>query len=216
MECKAEHHRRISCNNRQSTFLVRLYAPLPWYYTSRCDCSISRRVSDKHALVNELLYMLHYSSMSGVDDTICSTGCNCSSTTFEPVCGNDGITYFSACRAGCTTSFMEDNVRLIIIFTLKFYSCIFLIIIKGESLFRNCSCILSGGINDTATTGKCESTCVLLAPALLLFIISIIFAFITSIPYQYFILRSVILYVHYNRVSIVTIYLYSIIIQSCV
>ena len=32
----------------------------------------------------------------------CNTGCECSHRLAEPVCGNNGLTYFSPCHAGCT------------------------------------------------------------------------------------------------------------------
>ncbi|XP_077119543.1 solute carrier organic anion transporter family member 3A1 [Ranitomeya variabilis] len=32
----------------------------------------------------------------------CNTGCECQNDSFTPVCGADGITYMSACFAGCT------------------------------------------------------------------------------------------------------------------
>ncbi|XP_043190630.1 solute carrier organic anion transporter family member 4A1-like isoform X1 [Amphibalanus amphitrite] len=32
----------------------------------------------------------------------CNSGCGCGSGRFEPICGPDGITYFSACHAGCS------------------------------------------------------------------------------------------------------------------
>lgn len=34
----------------------------------------------------------------------CNTGCECLMTDVEPVCGNNGLTYFSPCHAGCTSS----------------------------------------------------------------------------------------------------------------
>lgn len=34
----------------------------------------------------------------------CNTGCECPMTDVEPVCGNNGLTYFSPCHAGCTAS----------------------------------------------------------------------------------------------------------------
>lgn len=49
--------------------------------------------------------------MAGIDQSSCASMCGCSSTIFEPVCGIDGITYFSACRAGCVVS-MDNDVRL--------------------------------------------------------------------------------------------------------
>ncbi len=43
------------------------------------------------------------------DTTIssCNYDCACNSSAYEPVCGADGITYFSPCRAGCKKTF--DN-----------------------------------------------------------------------------------------------------------
>ncbi|CAH1248319.1 SLCO3A1 [Branchiostoma lanceolatum] len=39
----------------------------------------------------------------------CNTGCNCNLDKYSPVCGSDGVTYFSGCHAGCTEkqSFMH-------------------------------------------------------------------------------------------------------------
>lgn len=34
----------------------------------------------------------------------CNTGCECPAIDVEPVCGNNGLTYFSPCHAGCTAS----------------------------------------------------------------------------------------------------------------
>ncbi len=35
----------------------------------------------------------------------CNVQCGCNAKEYEPVCGANSITYFSACHAGC------DNVR---------------------------------------------------------------------------------------------------------
>lgn len=38
----------------------------------------------------------------------CNFGCECHMTEVEPVCGNNGLTYFSPCHAGCT-AFTSSN-----------------------------------------------------------------------------------------------------------
>ncbi|XP_027448533.1 solute carrier organic anion transporter family member 1C1 isoform X4 [Zalophus californianus] len=46
----------------------------------------------------------------------CNSRCKCSETKWDPVCGENGITYASACLAGCQTSTRSGK-------TLIFYNC---------------------------------------------------------------------------------------------
>lgn len=39
----------------------------------------------------------------------CNFGCECRMTDVEPVCGNNGLTYFSPCHAGCTAFSSRSN-----------------------------------------------------------------------------------------------------------
>jgi hypothetical protein len=39
----------------------------------------------------------------------CNFGCECRMTDVEPVCGNNGLTYFSPCHAGCTAFSSSSN-----------------------------------------------------------------------------------------------------------
>ena len=50
-----------------------------------------------------------HSSLSTNDVLLssCNFDCNCTSTIFEPVCGADGITYFSPCRGGCQKRILD-------------------------------------------------------------------------------------------------------------
>ncbi|XP_063781805.1 solute carrier organic anion transporter family member 3A1 [Pseudophryne corroboree] len=59
----------------------------------------------------------------------CNNGCECHNDSFSPVCGADGITYMSACYAGCT-----------------------------KTNLTGCSCITSVPVeNATVVPGKCPS-----------------------------------------------------------
>ncbi|KFP33906.1 Solute carrier organic anion transporter family member 1C1, partial [Colius striatus] len=62
----------------------------------------------------------------------CNSDCKCASDVWDPVCGDNGITYASACLAGCTAS-----------------------------VFHNCSCLevsSSWTGNNSATLGQCPKS----------------------------------------------------------
>lgn len=61
--------------------------------------------------------------------------------------------------------------------------------------YGDCSCITDAAAglalsNSTATSGLCQSTCILIVPTLILILIAIMMLFGVAIPYQYFILRQ--------------------------
>ncbi|XP_045637413.1 solute carrier organic anion transporter family member 1B3 isoform X2 [Ursus americanus] len=72
----------------------------------------------------------------------CNSDCNCDQSHWEPVCGDNGITYISPCLAGC--KFSNGS--------------------KNSMVFHNCSCVEVTSIqnkNNSVTLGECprDSQC---------------------------------------------------------
>uniref|UniRef100_A0A672TLR0 Solute carrier organic anion transporter family member n=1 Tax=Strigops habroptila TaxID=2489341 RepID=A0A672TLR0_STRHB len=69
----------------------------------------------------------------------CNSDCKCSSHVWDPVCGDNGVTYVSACLAGCTASVGQGK----------------------NTVFHNCSCIEASSSwtgNNSATLGQCPKS----------------------------------------------------------
>lgn len=104
-------------------------------------------------------------------DASCNINCACSRSNYDPICGINGVMYYSPCYAGCG---QEEHVD-----SLKHY--------------HNCSCIGSnvGWVDDgvdasvlgpDATNLKCESTCQSLPVFVALCFILMVFTFLATMP----------------------------------
>ncbi|XP_053742118.1 solute carrier organic anion transporter family member 1C1-like [Synchiropus splendidus] len=67
----------------------------------------------------------------------CNSGCWCSQRDWDPVCGENGVTYVSPCLAGCSSSSGSGR----------------------NTVFENCRCVAvtdGSALNLTATLGQCQ------------------------------------------------------------
>ncbi|KAM5299340.1 LOW QUALITY PROTEIN: solute carrier organic anion transporter family member 4C1 [Ctenodactylus gundi] len=107
----------------------------------------------------------------------CNADCNCLRSYYYPLCGGDGVQYFSPCFAGCLNSVPDSKPKI----------------------YYNCSCIqtkanVASAIDSfefEAKAGKCEIHCSNLFVFLGIFFIAIIFTFMAATPITVSILRCV-------------------------
>ncbi|GAB1291407.1 Solute carrier organic anion transporter family member [Apodemus speciosus] len=101
----------------------------------------------------------------------CNTRCGCLMNTWDPVCGDNGLSYMSACLAGCEKSVGTGT----------------------HMVFQNCSCIRSSG-NSSSVLGLCKKGPECANKLQYFLIMSVIGSFIysiTAIPGYMVLLRCV-------------------------
>ncbi|XP_077868619.1 solute carrier organic anion transporter family member 4A1-like [Saccoglossus kowalevskii] len=92
---------------------------------------------------------------------ICNRDCHCLSI-YDPVCGSDGIAYYSPCHAGCQT---RDESQL------------------NKRVYHDCECIPQlDGNSTSAYAGKCERNCSYQIVFFVVFFLAIFFTFMASVP----------------------------------
>lgn len=77
----------------------------------------------------------------------CDADCNCDFVRYSPVCGDDGITYTSACHAGCVVSAKKNSSK-----AFGECSCI-------EESFEESISVFSIAKTNSASRGPCEVDC---------------------------------------------------------
>ncbi|GAB6030943.1 hypothetical protein CHUAL_007768 [Chamberlinius hualienensis] len=113
--------------------------------------------------------------------SVCNMKCECSAKDIQPICGRNGLTYFSPCHAGCTSS-------------------------KGQQSlpdYFNCACISSNSsdgerahfqevtVVPVATSGPCSQICHTIVPFMILLFVMSLAVSITQMPLLMIVLRSV-------------------------
>ncbi|XP_044858043.1 solute carrier organic anion transporter family member 1A2 isoform X2 [Mauremys mutica] len=125
-------------------------------YFTVCDNSPVAGLTVSYEGIEQVSYM----EITLLDD--CNRDCDCSIKVWDPVCGENGITYVSPCLAGCRAS---DGTR-------------------KYTVFENCTCVAASGFssgNVSAVLGQCdkEANCDMMLQYFL--ILSIVCSFIYSL-----------------------------------
>lgn len=113
---------------------------------------------------------------------MCNMGCECSPNNIAPICGSNGLTYFSPCHAGCTTRTPADGQQF------------------GQD-YSDCKCISNNQsyadyhevmiVPVAATTGPCAHFCYTISPFMVLLFLMSLAVSITQMPLLMIVLRSV-------------------------
>jgi organic anion transporter 4A len=104
----------------------------------------------------------------------CNKQCGCSKESYEPICGNDGLLYFSPCFAGCQEERSLD----------------------GSKVYLNCNCIINNLVlnhnltkqqtaplhNYDGINKMCESKCKYLGLFCVLCFFVMFFTFLATMP----------------------------------
>uniref|UniRef100_A0A674C767 Solute carrier organic anion transporter family member n=1 Tax=Salmo trutta TaxID=8032 RepID=A0A674C767_SALTR len=97
----------------------------------------------------------------------CNADCHCLRELYNPVCGADGVMYYSPCHAGCSTINHTE-------------------VSTGRQVYSGCSCVVGGNVTSgqegLALDGKCTSSCSHMPAFLTFLFIVIFFTFLCSIP----------------------------------
>ncbi|XP_010873836.2 solute carrier organic anion transporter family member 4A1 [Esox lucius] len=97
----------------------------------------------------------------------CNADCHCIRELYNPVCGADGVMYYSPCHAGCSAINHSE-------------------IATGRKVYSGCGCVLGGNVTSRlpglAVDGKCTSSCPHMSAFLVFLFLIISFTFLCSIP----------------------------------
>ncbi|CAG5133316.1 unnamed protein product, partial [Candidula unifasciata] len=114
----------------------------------------------------------------------CNQNCACSQNHIQPICGINGITYFSPCHAGCTGSnYFYDHGKEERSFNYSGCSCI------GDSPLAHSD--LEVIYSPMATSGACKNTCERMLPFLIMLVVMTFCVAGTQMPILMVTLRSV-------------------------
>ncbi|XP_068745910.1 solute carrier organic anion transporter family member 4A1-like [Montipora capricornis] len=141
-----------------------------------CKTTLLAGISHPYSYNNRTLEELSKSSQ-------CNSLCHCSSTEYDPVCGEDQISYFSPCYAGCTLRGEDEygkggKTNLLAL----------------QRWFETCRCIPSSDkskLYGSAKQGTCDRDCKNLIPFLFGAVVLLIFNFMNATPNKTVVLRCV-------------------------
>ncbi|XP_010184970.1 PREDICTED: solute carrier organic anion transporter family member 1C1-like, partial [Mesitornis unicolor] len=134
-----ENHEGLGWALREENFL--LWKPGNLVSTTSAFFPIAKDVPDKTVLT-VAGSMFHYKPIPYHENAIfseCNSDCKCASNAWDPVCGDNGLTYVSACLAGCTSSVGHGK----------------------NTVFHNCSCLEASRSwtgNNSAILGQCPKS----------------------------------------------------------